>query len=201
MKVDHYRQQLATLGEDEWEPFLLKESGLPGRRSSLELAQAAAEEGDRRSFEAWPIHGPRRAPTDSPGEFLAFCGVPGLGRLLAQGATQHFETLRRCASDPRWRIREPVAMALQRFGEARMDALLREMETWSKGGLLEQRAVVAGLCEPGLLAEADHVRVVLRLLEAVTTSIEAVKERRSPEFLALRKGLGYCWSVAVVALP
>jgi hypothetical protein len=28
-----------------------------------------------------------------------------------------------------------------------------------------------------------------------------VKDRHSEGFIALRKGLGYCWSVAVVALP
>jgi hypothetical protein len=28
-----------------------------------------------------------------------------------------------------------------------------------------------------------------------------MKDRRSQDFTALRKGMGYCWSVAVVALP
>ena len=31
--------------------------------------------------------------------------------------------------------------------------------------------------------------------------IEQMTDRRSEDFLALAEGLGYCWSVAVVALP
>jgi hypothetical protein len=51
--------------------------------------------------------------------------------------------LRRCASDPRWRLREGVTMALQRIGEADMDGLLVEMDDWSRGTPLEQRAAAA----------------------------------------------------------
>lgn len=40
------------------------------------------------------------------------------------------------------------------------------------------------------------------LAEATTGIAEAgADERRSEEFRALRKGLGYCWSVAVAAAP
>jgi hypothetical protein len=41
----------------------------------------------------------------------------------------------------------------------------------------------------------------LQILDTVTASLERVDDRRSQDFLVLRKGLGYCWSVAVVALP
>jgi hypothetical protein len=43
-KVATYRQQLRQL--TDWETFLLKESGLPGPRGNIELAQAVAEEGN-----------------------------------------------------------------------------------------------------------------------------------------------------------
>jgi hypothetical protein len=42
---------------------------------------------------------------------------------------------------------------------------------------------------------------VLDILDSVTASLERSNERKSAEFIALRKGLAYCWSVAVVALP
>lgn len=42
---------------------------------------------------------------------------------------------------------------------------------------------------------------MLRLLDQVTATLSSVDNRRSDEFKALRKGLGYCWSVAVAALP
>jgi hypothetical protein len=41
--------------------------------------------------------------------------------------------LRTLAADPRWRIREGVAMALQRWGDADMDGLLAEMAVWATG--------------------------------------------------------------------
>jgi hypothetical protein len=142
-----------------------------------------------------------RAPVNSPQEFLAFCGVVGLGRLAAEGRLDLLPLLRAHASDPRWRMREGVAMALQRLGARDMRALLREMKQWTRGNLLERRAAAAALCEPALLREPADVVRVLAILETITTSVLKEKDRKSAEFVALKKGLGYCWSVAVVALP
>ena len=198
-KIDVYRETLRTL--DEWDAFLLQESGLPGRRANLELAQAVAEEGNAALFTRYLSFDYEKAPTNSPHEFLAFCGVVGLGQLLAEGKTEVLQTLRAHSSDPRWRIREAVAMALQRLGKKDMGALLREMEAWSKASLLERRAAAAALCEPDLLCERKHVEAVLQILDGITDSTQRVENRRNDEFKALRKGLGYCWSVAVVAAP
>ena len=44
-------------------------------------------------------------------------------------------------------------------------------------------------------------RATLELLDGITAGIVTAKSRRSEDFLALRIGLGYCWSVAVAALP
>ena len=198
-KVAAYRETLGTL--DEWDSFLLQESGLPGRRANLELARAVADEGEEETFNRFLSFDAERAPTNSPHEFLAFCGILGLGKLLAGGNEKVLGMLRHHASDPRWRMREAVAMALQRLGEVDMDALLQEMELWSKGNLLEQRAAVAALCEPNQLRETGQVERVLEILDAVTTSLGQVVDRRNDEFRVLRKGLGYCWSVAIVALP
>ena len=198
-KVQQYRDILRTLAD--WDSFLLQESGLPGPRGNLELAQAVADEGDEPLFRRLLSFGPQQAPTNSPYEFLAFCGAVGLGKVLAEGNLQVLRDLRRCASDPRWRMREGVAMALQRWGEKDMDALLSAMEEWSQGNPLEQRAAAAALCEPRLLGQDKHARQVLHVLDAITASLLQARDRRSDEFRALRKGLGYCWSVAVAALP
>ena len=198
-KTEAYRETLGTL--DHWDAFLLQESGLPGRRGNIELAQAVADEGDEELFVRYISFDPEKAPTNSPYEFLAFCGVVGLGRLLSEGKTEYFETLRLHSSDPRWRIREAVAMALQRLGRVDMDALLQEMGRWSKGNSLEKRAAAAALCEPDLLCERKHAHAVLQILDQITVSIQHVENRKSDEFKALRKGLGYCWSVAAVAAP
>jgi hypothetical protein len=198
-KVETYRVRLRTL--TEWDAFLLSESGLPGPRGNIELARAVAEEGDQELFERYTAFDAEKAPTNSPHEFLAFCGVLGLGKLLARGDRNVLPQLRHHASDARWRIREAVAMALQRLGQADMEALLREMEEWSQGSYLEQRAAVAALCEPSLLREGSQTERVLDILDRVTTSMQTVADRRNEGFRVLRKGLGYCWSVAVAADP
>jgi hypothetical protein len=198
-KMDEYREKLRTL--DQWDSYLLKESGLPGPRGNLELAQVVADEGDSKLFQRYTAYTADQAPVNSPYEFLAFCGVVGLGRLLAEGNTSLLQDLRIHASDSRWRIREAVAMALQRLGCVRMDQLVAEMRVWSKGTPLEQRAAAAALCEPKLLGDAIYTRAVLEILDEIMATLEPVENRRSSDFLALRKGLGYCWSVAVVALP
>jgi HEAT repeat protein len=197
-KVDEYRQILERL--DDWDDYLRAESGLPGPRGNLELAHAVAGLGDRERFEHFLSFDPQRAPVNTPDGFLAFCGVEGLGRLIAEGQIDLWPTLRAYASDPRWRIREAVAMALQRIGRADMDALLDNMETWVTGNWLEMRAAAAGLAEPVLLQEEKHILRALAILERITIAVENAEERND-DFKILRQGLGYCWSVVVAALP
>ncbi len=199
MKIDDYRKTLRST--KDWEPFLLKNSGLPGPRGNIELGQAVADEGDKKLFTHLISFDANTAPVNTPQEFLAFCGTVGFGRLAAEGDAHALKILRQQASDPRWRTREGVALALQRVGDKDMARLLKEMDVWSKGNLLEQRAAVAALCEPRLLKDKKTVSCVLSLLNTVTGSIYKVRDRKSEEFQALKKGLGYCWSVAVAALP
>ena len=199
MKTENYRQQLRTLRN--WDQFLMKESGLPGPRANLELVQAVADEGTPDLFQRYLTYTPDRAATNSPEVFLTVCGVVGLGRLLAEGDGDQRAVLRACANDPRWRVREAVAMALQRWGDADMPALLQAMGDWAKGTLLERRAAAAAVCEPRLLNEPKHIRRVLKLLDTITASIVRETDRKIEDFKTLRQALGYCWSVAVVALP
>jgi hypothetical protein len=198
-KTDDYRTKLREL--PEWDAYLLKESGLPGPRGNIELAQVVADEGNLQLFQRYTSYSADIAPVNSPYEFLAFCGVVGLGRVLADGDNNQLIALQRFASDPRWRIREAVAMALQRLGDVNMVQLIAAMGEWSYGTALEQRAAAAGMCEPRLLGSPQVAQNVLGILDQITASIKQVEDRRSDAFLALRKGLGYCWSVAVVALP
>lgn len=199
MKTENYRAQLRALSD--WDKFLMKESGLPGPRANLELVQAVADEGTLDLFQRYLTYTPDRASTNSPEVFLTVCGVVGLGRLLAEGDLDQIAVLRSCANDPRWRVREAVAMALQRWGDADMSALLKAMNDWAKGSLLERRAAAAALCEPRLLKDPKHTKRVLKLLDTFTTSIVRNPDRKSEDFKTLRQALGYCWSVAVVALP
>ena len=198
-KADEYRETLRGL--EAWEPFLLARSGLPGPRANLELASAVADEADEDALRRWAAMGPRDAPTGSAEEFLPVCGIVGLGRLAASGDRSLLEELRKLAGDPRWRIREAVAIALQRLGDADFAALHEEMERWSGGTALERRAAAAALCEPRLLREPVRAASVLALLGRVTDELAELGDRRADDFRTLRKALGYAWSVAVVALP
>lgn len=198
-KVSEYREILKNL--DDWESYLLNESRLPGPRANLELAEAVAEEGDYALFRRFLAYGAVEAPYGSSLEFLPVCGVIGLGRVLCEGHLELLEELRSYASDSRWRMREGVSIALQRFGDHDLGRLFQEMEQWRQGNLLERRAVIATLCEPRLLKQREDAERVLNLLDRITKELLFEDQRKSDEFIALRKSLGYCWSVAVVAAP
>lgn len=199
-KADIYRQKLSTI--QAWEDFLLRESGLPGPRGNLELAQVVADMGDEALFQRLLTFTPDRAPTNTPEEFLAFCGVVGLGKLVAGGDKVQLDALRKVANDPRWRIREAVVMALERVGLHDMELLLQTMKTWNiQSSLLEKRAIACGLCQPTLLDNPDHARQTLAILDDITGTILALSTRKSEDFKALKKGLSYAWSIAIVALP
>src|SRR5688572_2221681 len=75
---------------------------------NLELARAVAEEA---------VASRLRSYAASEDEFLGMCGAIGLGRLFAEGDVDALDELHRLASDRRWRVREGVAMALQRLGD------------------------------------------------------------------------------------
>jgi hypothetical protein len=198
-KSEYYRKTLRTLAD--WDSFLLKESGLPGPRANLELVNVVADEGTETQFKHFLTFDERSAPRNSQLEFLAVCGVVGMGQLLVQGNSGALEILRASASDSRWRVREGVAMALQRLGEADMERLLSEMDQWSRGNFLEMRAAAVSLCEPKLLKRKEHSKETLLILDRITASISGAKHRKTDAFKALRKSLGYCWSVAVAANP
>ena len=200
-RIDEYRVALASAADRE--AYLLAHSGLPGPRGNLELARAAAEVCSGTELRRWARLGPDEAPTGTAEEFLAFAGVLGHGQPLVKGDGRALAELRRHACDPRWRIREAVAMALQLWGEADFEALGEAMHEWAHGSPLERRAAAAALCEPALLTTPERASEVLAVLAEATTGIAeaGAEERRSEEFRALRKGLGYCWSVAVAAAP
>ncbi len=198
-KLDDYRQKLRGL--DDWAPFLLKNSGLPGPRGNLELAQAVAELANESQVEAFLATPVEKAPENSARVFLVFCGITTLGKMAARGEHSNFARLRGYASDGRWRVREAVAIALQYVGDSDMRALLKEMEGWSAGNWYEKRAAAAALAEPRLLKDAAAAAEVLRLFDKITADIAAATKAPSESFRVLRQSMGYCWSVAVAALP
>ncbi len=190
-RVQHYRDELRKR-RGEWEPYLKANSGLPGPRANLELVEAVGEEADADLL--WRL-------SASSDEFLALCGTAGLGRLAATDGEAVLGWLKELAADPRWRVREGVAIALQRLGRTSMPQLIGEMEPWSKEGPFVQRAAAAALCEPALLKRPDEASRVLAVLDHITRSMAATRERKHEAFRVLRQAMGYCWSVAAAANP
>jgi hypothetical protein len=192
-KVDDYR--LALRHRADWLGFLAANSGLPGPRGNLELVAACGEEADlARAREL--------IATDD--EFDVVCGLVALGRLVGEGDGRQVAVLHRHASDPRWRVREGVAMAVQRAGDADVETAFRIAERWALDAHpLVRRAAVAAVCEPRLLADDAYARRALALVDRVTAHLASLRgdERRSADLRTLRQALGYGWSVAIAATP
>jgi hypothetical protein len=174
------------------EAFLLANSGLPGARANLELAQAAADRTDEATLRRWLA---------APEEYLALCGAIGVGRLVAAGHAELWAVLRAAAQDARWRVREGVALGLQRVLATDPVRLLDELDGWVAGPPLVRRAAVAGACEPPLLKDVGVARRTVALVDRVTATLLAEPDRRASDVRTLRQALGYCWSVAVAADP
>jgi hypothetical protein len=194
-RCEEYRAALAALDRTAWPAYLVARSGLPGPRANLSLVQAVADAGDPETFEMLLGTGE---------EYLTMCGVVGLGALLAAGDHAVEERLRVLARDDRWRVREGVAMALQRLGDADLPRLLRLAEDWvGDPHPLTQRAAAAGLCEPRLLTTPEAAATAVGVCRRATDALAALPpgRRRDVHVRVLRQGLGYCWSVAVAADP
>jgi hypothetical protein len=221
----------------------MAESNLPGPRGNLELAEAFVRAVSTAAAEpaAWleTLYGWARtpeeeAPTGDPREFLPFCAIVSFGVLYNTHAcaypctgpcdcplwpvqSEHLvETIRRAASDSRWRIREAVAISLQHLGEGNPAALRRILEDWltegvsgsagdalSDAALMERRAVLAALAHPPLLAEEDFASYALDTAGRVLDDAAGVESRRrkGEAFRTLKKGLSYALSVMAAALP
>ena len=197
--------------------LLEKNSGLPGPRANLELGYSFAKAVAAMNLQEWQWEmilamastSPSKAPTNTPKEYLPFCGVVALGALCAAGLSRPrrraaLAAIRKAASDPRWRTREAAAMALQLVGEEDRDALRQIVEQWLPDAtLLEKRAIVAGLAHPPILEEEPFALFCLEVLASILRVLPGtgLQERRSEEFRVLRQGLGYAVSVFVEKAP
>jgi hypothetical protein len=145
-----------------------------------ESPQASLPEGPQ----AWPPEGPQAWRPESQRAWLA--------------------ELQRRAADPRWRVREAVAIALQHWGDGDRPALITEMRSWCRGSWFVRRAVVAALAEPRLLRPTpsyDPTHDVLQVFDEITAAVAAAACRKEEGFQVLRQALGYAWSVVVGANP
>jgi len=161
------------------------------------LLSAAAEEVDRPWAYAWAA---ARVGTDPTDVFGISVGVVALVRFAAAGKAGAEEGLRRRAADDEWRIREAVAIGLQRLGDDRPDELARICLKWSRDDdPLVVRAAVAAVAEPRLLRTPAAVDASLDTLDRATQSVVVAEDRRGKPVRVLRQALGYAWSVVIAA--
>jgi len=198
-KIQDYIEELKKL--KYWDEYLMKNSNLPSPRSNLELLAAAVELGNKETFLKFLKITPEIAGVNDPGEFLCTIGVAGLGKIIAEekSSTHLFVNLCDFARDPRWRVREGVAMALQYIGKKDMHFLFQSTSEWAQSDLFVQRALVAGLCEPALLRNSEDALKVLEIVFRITENLKKHNsERKTEAYRVLKKALSYGLSVAIV---
>lgn len=210
--VQAHREAIARLDDDAIERYLIEESGLaatpeqphPPSHGDFDLAlmHAAAEEAPPHLFQAWVRKSPHQAPNDAPQIAPVIAGTIGLGRLVTEGQSEHLDTLRSLASDPRWRVREAVVLALRRIAQNDPETTMATIETWALGNPLEQRAALATLAAaPTLLHDEANATRALQVLDAVTEDLHEAKTHDDEGLIALRETLGIAWSPAIAAHP
>jgi hypothetical protein len=137
---------------------------------------------------------------NGPEEFVGMCGIVGhavANRADVAGVLAH---LRPYASHASWRIREALAIGIQEMFDLNHRLDLDDLSSWVDGSSLEQRAVLAALCEPKLLRDGRTNIAVLDILRKITARFDGqvkIPEDRK----VLRQALGYGWSVAIAAQP
>ena len=195
--VNRYLAVLSDLPPENWDAYLAENSGLPGPRTNLALADAFAAVASR---DVIVEH------ANSSDEYLRFCGTQGLGMALAADPrdTTLLAILRQRASDESWRVREGAARGLQFVGDARPDLLCSFAAHWlGDTDPYVRRAAIAALCEPRLLVNEAVWQCAMMSCIVATASIAhvPVDVRKEPGLRNLRQALGYCWSVVVAAAP
>jgi hypothetical protein len=201
---------------------LLHGSGLPGPRMNLRLVwRFAAAVGEvvaspmpadttvaalESLLDGWAALTEEEAPGNEPAAMLPCAAVAAYGEV---GATRpdwwddEVAKLHRAAADPRWRVRELVAQAIQRLLAADWPRMAAVLLTWAdEAGPLVVRAAAAGVAEPPLLASdvrraADAMAIQRRAVANLQRRPAA--ERRDEDVRVLRTGLAFTVGVATAA--
>jgi hypothetical protein len=180
--------------------YLLDHSGLPGPRGNLSLLYEFASTADEAAVQEC-LGFLRDDLSNSPEEFVVMCAIVGYCVLHKKALPATIGAVRPHAVHSSWRIREAVAMGIQELAEQHVDEVIDALEPWIAGCPLEQRAVVAALCEPKLLKVPRQVQGVLEVLGRITNEFLLIEGKLTDAQVSLRQTLGYGWSVAMAALP
>jgi hypothetical protein len=202
------------------EGYLMERSGLPGARMNLPLVAAFADamgdivtqpdlplERGEALVDGWAALSLADAPVNHPREILPSAAVQAYGQVAVSRPEwweDEIAKLQRAANDPRWRVRESVAIALQRMLVANWSPTCERLVHWAQNETpLIARAAVAAVAEPPLLKDKAHAEDALSVqAEGVNSFMNIPPERRRDEDVrALRQALGYTLSVVTAASP
>src|ERR1700760_3243458 len=149
MRAQGFRSEALTVAFDEavaGDPRALYEllarvGGLPGPRANAGVVLAFSNECTARGKRTdalvtqMAMMDVDAAPGASKYEIVPMCGVAALGARAASDPTamRAISTLHDCAEDLRFRVRDTVAEALARIGEARGEPLVHDLASWMDG--------------------------------------------------------------------
>jgi hypothetical protein len=185
------------------------QSGLPGTRMNVLLAQGFANEcvargkaADRLAMGMAQLSA-EIAPGASEREFLPVCGVLAVAARAAHEKKDFalqkkaVALLHEAADDHRFRVREIVPIALGRLGAVMGDKLVHELASWMDG-YFHASAVLLAMTQPAFLPAIEDMDAVLtRLDEAYALAKNAA---RSTSRYPGRKALVEALSVAPAQL-
>jgi hypothetical protein len=200
--------------------YLTERSNLPGPRMNLVLVNTFADvigeiitqpdppvERLEDLLDSWAALPLESAPVNDPRELLPAVAMMSYGQAaVSRPDWWHDEVtkLHTAASDPRWRIREIVATALQRMLEADWTRTVALLKEWLKeSDPLVIRAAVAAIAEPRLLTDQSRGEDAVFVQTSAVEWLEnvPVKQRKTDSIRTLRQALGFTVSVAAAADP
>lgn len=197
---------------------LVRHSGLPGARLNLSLvggfAAAVGEVACRPDppvaalealLDRWAALPEQQAPVDRPEVILPCAAVAAYGEVGAVRPDwwdDEVAKLAVAATDGRWRVREVVALALQRLLDADWDRTARVLLEWAAADdPLVVRAAAAAVAEPPLLRSEERWAAAAQVQGRAVDRLRAypAQARRTPPVRVLRQALGFTVSVVVAA--
>ena len=200
--------------------YLVAHSGLPGPRMNLALAGAFADQIGatvtapappvariEALLDGWAALPPTEVPANDPRVILPAVAVLSYGQVAVSRPdwwADEIAKLHRAAADPRWRIGEMVATALQRMLAADWTRTLAALVAWTADpDPRVVRAAAAAVAEPPLLKDPARGTDALAVQEAAVAWLARcpLGDRRADGVRTLRQALGYTLSVATAAAP
>lgn len=196
--------------------YLRDQSRLPGPRANIELAQdfsdlltlcAPGRPEEVRALLNHLLRDEQKVASNTPGEFVFFCGVLAFGFCacaLPEWREEVFGLLARYAQSQAWRVRESTVLAWQRLLASIPDkALTALMNLLDQGDCLQLRACLAAVSEPALLHNTEFIEAALVVQRVAIEYLRSlpVAERRRADARILRQALGYTLSVVTAARP